>query len=117
MFIQSTQSTGLRSSYRNLSLLALVSAFSLSISGCKTMEERVHAFGQGVIRAAEADRQARVEHQQLVEWQNTHNNVGRALPMRPQATQPVYVQPVAPAYSNNPSQQFLNQGMWKHSGQ
>jgi len=115
MCTQDKKQIGRLFSYQSLQrALVAISALVL-LQGCKTMEERAEAFGEGLMRAAAVDRQNREDHQRLIEWQNTHNNVGRALPMRPAASQPVYVQPVAPAYSDNPSQQFLNQGMWQPS--
>ena len=95
--------------------LVAISALLL-LQGCKTMEVRAQALGEGIVRAAQINHQNRVNHQRLVDWQNAQPQ-SQPLPWRqPAASQPVITQPVAPAYSNNPSQVFLQQGMWQRPG-
>lgn len=107
---------------------ALVALTALVLlQGCKTMEEReayARAIGTGIVGAAEIDRQNRQEHQRLVEWQNANNVWSKPLPMRQPAAQgfqywqqqPTQIQRPDPAYTPNPSQEFLNQGMWSRPG-
>lgn len=100
-------------SYQGLQRALVALSALVLLQGCKTMEHRAQAFGEGLMRAAEMNRQNREDHQRLVEWQNTHNNVGAPLPMRPAAPQTVIQQgPRNPAYTPNPSQEFLNQGLY-----
>lgn len=104
--------------YRRLFSALVIFSTAFPLQGCKTMAERQaigRAIGEGLIGANQAHQDNLQRHRELIEWQNA--NIPRyQLQRAPVAPQPVMVQPVAPAYSNNPSQQFLNQGLWAIPG-
>ena len=100
-----------RQSYKILPKTAFLLTALVLLQGCKTMGVNAQAMGQALMMTNQVVQQNVRQHQAI---RNSNTKPILAAPMRQQQNIYMNTQPVSPAYSTNPSQQFLNQGMWSN---